>query len=155
MNKNGAEKIARLLRRVSAIPKMPRPVFDSILKLAPHVVVELLIINKKKQFLLTWREDEPFHGWHFPGGFLGYGESVKEACQRIAKRELGIRLSGIKHIETLNYIRGEDPRAHLVALACTAKLVGEPKSGKFFSSPPKERAPHVIPLLKALGRHLL
>jgi ADP-ribose pyrophosphatase YjhB (NUDIX family) len=154
MNKGKIQNIARGLKGVSAFPKMPLPVFKSILKLAPHVVVELLITNKRKQFLLTWRQDAPFHGWHFPGGFLGYGESVERACQRVAKRELGIRLSGIKQIETLNYIRGEDPRAHLVALVCVAKPIGAPKSGKFFSSAPKERAPHVLPLLKVLRKHV-
>lgn len=147
------KKIVEVLKHVAPAPHLPKELFKQIIKLMPGTVVELVISRDGKDYLLTYRKDEDFKGWHFPGGFLGYRETFEAACQRIAKRELGVSLKNIWALDVLNYINGEDPRAHLVAHVFRAEAVGAPKTGEYFTEPPKETLPHFNPIMEVIKRN--
>jgi ADP-ribose pyrophosphatase YjhB (NUDIX family) len=150
MNQNEIKNAVNIIDAVEGIPRLPEELFFSILKKVPMTVVELFITQTGKDYLLTWRDDKDFHGWHIPGGFLGYGESWDDACQRIAMRELGTKLKNIKFRTAISYAKGEDPRGHITSLLFTAKLVGKPQDGTFYTKNPKETLGHVNIIKKAL-----
>lgn len=56
----------------------------------PLINVDLLIINEKKELLLSWRDDEYCgRGWHIPGGIIRHGETLRNRLEATAIRELG------------------------------------------------------------------
>lgn len=147
------KKIVEVLKHVAPAPHLPKELFNQIIKLMPGTVLELVITRDGKDFLLTYRKDENFEGWHFPGGFLGYRETFEAAAQRIAMRELGVKLQNIEYLDVLNYIHGEDPRAHLVAHVFRATTMEKPKDGQYFSEAPEPYLPHLPAIIKVIQEH--
>lgn len=131
-----AAQLRRLAREGRAIPSLPFPILEAIRELAPAVVVELCILDRHGAVLLTWRDDEHWRGWHFPGGFLGPAESVAQGCARIAGRELGagFALAGVVGVESWP----AHPFASPVALLCRGTLDRPPSEGRFFAEPPDD-----------------
>ena len=84
-------KITKLLSKASNPTKgLPEDVFLLISQLTPMVNVELLINDKKKGTLLTWRDDDFYGpGWHLPGGIIRFKEEVLTRINKVAKSELG------------------------------------------------------------------
>jgi len=84
--------------------------------LVPRLAVNILVTNRKNEFLLTQRAIPPRVGvWHYPGSFLLKGEGLLVCLKRVAKNELGLditpskcRLLGV--FEDID----EDPRGHVV-----------------------------------------
>ncbi|MFA5888607.1 MAG: NUDIX domain-containing protein [Candidatus Paceibacterota bacterium] len=103
---------------------IPKPVWVLIQKLVPLPAIEL-ILQKGNQFLLTYRKDEYWDGWHIPGGFVMRKESLHEAANRIAKGELGI--GGVLNLKQIavkklrNHPYGGSP----VAIVLVGQQVGE------------------------------
>ena len=61
--------------------------------LIPIVNVDLLILNKKKEILLSWRDDPHCGtGWHIPGGCIRFKEKVSERIQKTARTEIGTQV---------------------------------------------------------------
>ncbi len=59
--------------------------------LIPLVNVDLLVMNGRGEFLLTWRDDPHCgRGWHIPGGCLRLGESLSQRIHRTAVSEFGL-----------------------------------------------------------------
>ena len=78
--------------------------FYDIFHKVPRLTVEILIINNKKQVLLTKRSIEPCKNyWHLPGGTVHYGESLKNAVARIAKQEINLSISDSVNVGYIEY----------------------------------------------------
>ena len=76
--------------------------FDSIYSKVPRLTVEVIIKNINDEVYLTKRAIEPCRDqWHLPGGTVRFGESMTDAVERIAKRELGIN---VERLENHGYI---------------------------------------------------
>lgn len=67
--------------------------FDAIYSKVPRLTVEVIVTNNKGEIYLTKRAIEPCKGqWHLPGGTVFFGESLLQAVQRVAQRELAIQV---------------------------------------------------------------
>ena len=68
---------------------LPEEIFRFMSRITPLINVDLLIKNKKKQTLLTWRDDGYFSaGWHIPGGIVRYKEAISDRIKAVAVTEL-------------------------------------------------------------------
>ena len=114
---------------------LPQPVFDALLEIVPFVACELIVANKEKGLLLTWRNDKWFRGWHFPGGLLRFRESFEERIQAVAWKELGVNISKFKLLYPKDCSQGA--RGHCVSLVFECETAMTPKKGKFFKKMPK------------------
>jgi len=78
--------------------------FDSIYAKVPRLTVEIIIKNTAGQVYLTQRAIEPCKGqWHLPGGTVRFGEPLRDAVTRIAKRELNIHVKTVAQIGYIDY----------------------------------------------------
>ena len=118
--------------------KFPIPVeiFNALNATIPISACEIVIFDKSKGLLLTWREDEFWKGWHFPGSIIRKGEKFEQTLKRVAKDELGRNLKSHQFIFPMNYHNG--PRGHSVSFVFLCELSGQPKDGKFFKTMPKD-----------------
>jgi len=83
-----------------------------------------LIVKNNNTVLLGKRNTYPFLGlWHIPGGLIYYNETIKDAINRISKREIGIEVKVVKQIPIHEYIN-EDPRGHFIGLIYIVKKIG-------------------------------
>ncbi len=141
--------------------KLTEKEFRSIYTKVPRVTVQLIIINEKR-VLLTKRSIPPFRGlWHFPGGSLLYREKIKEAISRIAKEELGIKVSPQKFLSYMEELN--DGFRHSISLVFECKIIGkqQPKTleqasaVQFFDKIPKNIVPEHKRFLKIHLQKLL
>ena len=141
--------------------KLTEREFKSIYTKVPRLCVELIIIQGGK-ILLTKRSIEPFNGlWHIPGKGVLYREIIKEAIDRVAKEELGIRVYQEKFLGYVEYLN--DGFRHSVSLAFKCKIKGnqQPKileqadEIKFFNKIPKDIIPSHRKFLKTHLKNLL
>ena len=109
------------------------------------VNVDLLIKNKKKQTLLTWRDDEYYGpGWHIPGGIIRFKETFSSRIHKVAESELGISVTHTKDPITIKelFAKNRDIRGHFISLLyeCWPESEpnidrkyngGEPKNGQW------------------------
>lgn len=80
----------------------------------PYLAVDTVIIGKNQKIVLIKRKNKPFKGeFALPGGFLEYGETVKEACKREVKEETGLETSLIEMIGVFSD-PNRDPRGHIL-----------------------------------------
>lgn len=114
---------------------LPKPIFDALLQMRPTVAVDIIAVNSKGELLLTWRDDQWWRGWHFPGGLLRFGETFLERLEKTSKRELGVGIKSAKFLTVKNY--GEHERGHDVSIVFLCQLKGKPKHGRFFAKKPK------------------
>lgn len=96
----------------------------------------MLIDSADRPFIgvgvLVWRDEYLLLGkrlnpdgensWQFPGGHLEYGESVSHCAQREVAEEVGIKISGIKHLGYTNDVFTTSGR-HYVTLFISAKYL--------------------------------
>ncbi len=69
----------------------------------PRLTVEI-ILPGDKGVLLTLRDIDPCKGmWHLPGGSVQYGEFLKDAVKRIAKRKLGVSVTDMEFLGYIEY----------------------------------------------------
>lgn len=105
--------------------------FHFVSELTPIVNVDLLVQkykNNERLTLLTWRKDEFYSGWHFPGGVVRYKEALTSRVSEVAKIELGTSVTLMEgpvevneHISTSRNIRG-----HFISLLFRCTLNSEP-----------------------------
>jgi len=137
----------------NATEGLPEDIFRLISQLTPLVNVELLIKDKVKGTLLTWRHDE-FYGpdWHLPGGIIRFKELASTRIEKVAMSELGVEVLFDNHPIEVNEIMNpsRDIRGHFVSLLYNCELISsldvrnkfhenEPKNGcwKWFKECPK------------------
>lgn len=146
------ETLATLLREVArsgqGVPNLPAPVFAALKDVVAQPTAELLL-EREGRVLLTPREDEHWRAWHLPGGFVGCGEGLDDACRRLALRELGIdvRLEGIVG----HGCWPDHPYASPLLLLCRCAFDAAPAAGEFFAEPPEALIPRHRELLRAYG----
>ena len=88
------------------VEKLPFKEFKYIYSKVPRLCVDL-IIKTKDGVLLTKRDIPPQKGWwHFPGGTVLMGETLKDTVQRVASEELNTKVEIKKHLGFLEYTNG-------------------------------------------------
>jgi len=77
--------------------------FNYIYSKVPRLNVEI-IVKTDKGVVLTKRNIEPWKGfWHLPGGAVLMGETLEKAVERVALREIGVRVKVDKTIGSIVY----------------------------------------------------
>ncbi|TSC59488.1 MAG: NUDIX hydrolase [Candidatus Peregrinibacteria bacterium Greene0416_62] len=142
-----SEEIAQLVALLRKLPEsnllppnMPLDVWKAIHGIVPIPAVEVIVTTTGKNFLLTYRKDADWDGWHIPGGYMHYRESIPDACRRIAKQELGIDITFEKCIDA--YMWPDHPYSSALSLVCICKTAGIPNTGEFFTEIPEKMIPH-------------
>ncbi len=75
--------------------------YKSIYSKVPRATVSL-VIKDNDGILLTLRTLPSWNNqWHLPGGTILYKEKIKDAVERIAKEEIGVK---VKFLKLLGYI---------------------------------------------------
>lgn len=98
--------------------------FVQSFKDVPRLAINLLIKNPEGKILLTKRAIPPQKGyWHYPGSFLRKNEKIKDCINRIAQKELGIKIVNSKTkllgvFENTN----KDPRGHVIDIVYEYKI---------------------------------
>jgi O-acetyl-ADP-ribose deacetylase (regulator of RNase III)/ADP-ribose pyrophosphatase YjhB (NUDIX family) len=85
------------------------------------------IIEIDDGVVVIQRSNPPF-GWALPGGFVDYGESLKDAVIREAKEETGLDLTEIRQFHTYSQ-PDRDPRFHTIGTVFIATAKGKPAAG--------------------------
>ncbi len=89
---------------------MPKPI-------TPLVAVDAVIKYSENSIVLIRRKNPPFRGEiALPGGFVGVGETVEDACIREAYEETNIRVT-IKKLIGVFSAPNRDPRGHNISIA--------------------------------------
>lgn len=85
-------KAVEFLRRaeIDADAGMPQELFLLVSSLVPLPNVDLLVVNKQNQLLLSRRND-PYYpkSWHIPGGCMHFHDDFAQRIQETAIKELG------------------------------------------------------------------
>lgn len=99
-----------LNKNIDASKGLSEKLFFLVSSLTPIPNVDLLIINDKKEILLSWRDDEFYgQGWHIPGGCIRYGETMEQRIQHTSINELGCNVTfDTEPIAIRDIIRGEN-----------------------------------------------
>jgi ADP-ribose pyrophosphatase YjhB (NUDIX family) len=83
---------------------LPQEEFDAVYSKVPRLTVEIIIKDDAGAIYLTRRAIEPCKGqWHLPGGTVRFGERMLAAVQRIAERELGVKVKKAKNVGYIEY----------------------------------------------------
>lgn len=70
-----------------------KKLYKKIQEVIPICCVDILILNKKNEFLLLKRNNEPARGlWWIPGGRILKGELIEKAAIRKAEEETGLKV---------------------------------------------------------------
>jgi ADP-ribose pyrophosphatase YjhB (NUDIX family) len=132
--------LAQLLQKLAAeglgVPRAPKAVFLALKGVVAQPTVELLVTQDGRDVLLTRRDDDDWSGWHMPGGFVGAGEDLAAACDRIARRELGTPARLLRLIG--HYTWTDHPYASALSLLCVCELSGAPNDGQYFDPLPAD-----------------
>lgn len=99
--------------------------FRDIYSKVPRLCVDL-IIKTAGGVALSLRGIEPYKGqWHFPGGTVFYKEKITDTIKRVAREEVGIKVSIDKLLGYIEYPREEKDRGFgytvTMAFLCTTK----------------------------------
>jgi colanic acid biosynthesis protein WcaH len=71
--------------------RVPRAAFRTLVRWAPIVSIDLIILNRAGEVLLGYRTNRPARNtWFVPGGRVFKGERIASALARIARQETGI-----------------------------------------------------------------
>lgn len=129
--------------------------------LVPLICVDLFVVNKQGNVLLSWRMDEHCGtGWYVPGGCIRLGETFAERIKKTALAELGTEVTyDPQPIRVYEYfapvyrenLSDQRERSHIVTLTFScqvpenykipAQYVNKKASGslRWFSEMPEER----------------
>ncbi len=119
--------------------------FDTIYSKVPRLTVEVIVKNSDGEVYLTKRAIEPCKGqWHLPGGTVYFGETLVDAVNRVATKELNIvvqQVSNKGYIEyPSHYLNGLDSPVGIVfeVIKYTGelKIDNEAEDGGWFSKIP-------------------
>ena len=105
------------------IKSLPQEEFDDIYSRVPKLSVDI-IVKTEKGILLTKRSFGPWKGqWHIPGGSILYGESIKKAIKRFAKKELNLKVKTIKKLGDIEWLDNFKKRGHSLSLVFLVKRI--------------------------------
>lgn len=133
---------------------IPIDVWLALHKLVPLPAVEVLITrNNGTEFLLTYRSDEYWEGWHIPGGFIKLKDkSIERTFNRIARDEVGI--SGVHSLNLVTVVMWEEHAyggspVSILYSCLPNEDVKESETMRFFSSIPINIISHHSEFLEA------
>lgn len=139
--------VLRMIREL-----IPDDLYAVIYNRVPRACVDLLVTDEDDKILLTRRDIEPYRNlWHFPGGGIKFKESMAEAANRIAKKEIGVEVEVLKIIGTCEILDDDLPSAerHSISLVLEVRIVSgevragaETKEAMFFAEIPNEMHPY-------------
>jgi colanic acid biosynthesis protein WcaH len=123
---------------IHPLPKrVPKAAFRSLVRWAPIVSIDLIILNRVNEVLLGYRANRPAKNkWFVPGGRIFKGERIPDAMVRIAHSETGIKIrpaaaefAGVHEHFYRNSVFSGSRRlpTHYVVLAFTFRLKKDPK----------------------------
>ncbi len=135
-------RINRAIGRLESFIKdpsegLPEDVFLFVSRISPMTNVDLLVKNKRKQTLLTWRDDGYFPpGWHVPGGIIRHNETMAERIQAVAAAELGAEVEFKKEPVAINEIilPSLKNRGHFISILYECRLACGPDNNYKFTS---------------------
>jgi 8-oxo-dGTP diphosphatase len=91
----------------------------------PSVAVDLIlmsVVDGMPSVLLVRRDQAPFQGdWALPGGFVGIGESVDEAANRVLADKAHMSDAYVEQLYTFGAVK-RDPRMRIISVAYFALL---------------------------------
>jgi hypothetical protein len=128
MTDEEVQQLALLLRKLAAeglgTPRTPKEVFIAFSS------------GDDDDVLLTPRHDRDWSGHHLPGGFVGVGETLQAACERVARAELGVGATFERLVGHFTWT--DHPYASPLSLLCRCRLAGAPSAGRFFTTLPDD-----------------
>jgi len=142
------EQLVTLLKKIDNPHNgLPQPIFDALCGVVPFAGCELIVMNKKGELLLTWREDKWWKGWHFPGGLMRHRETVDERIKKMALHEIGLRVKKYQFLFPINYHTGLRNHVTSLIFLTHSECV---EQGTFFKTMPKD----IIPDHRIIWRHV-
>ncbi len=163
MNSARATMLAKLLKEMRRDngDYCPEEIWLELHKTFALPYVELVIPRKTQgrwEVFLTRRlATDPYWPsmWHLPGGLWRTRQTEIQACQSVARRELGI---GVKHIEeVMTHKWTTHPYGHPISHVCLChpkgRLMKAPDRG-YFAQLPKPFIPEQVRFVKQSLRYL-
>lgn len=148
LTKKETEQLVFLLGKIENPHNgLPQAVFDALCSVIPFIACEVIVMNKKGELLLTWREDQWWQGWHFPGGLLRYRETVDHRIKKIAFDELGASITSCKFLFPMNYTKSSRSGGISLVFLCKSS---KPIQGTFFKTMPND----IIPEHRVLWKNI-
>lgn len=101
--------------------------------LMPVINVDLLVMDRQGNILLSWRDDVHCgRGWHVPGGCIRFRETMRERIEKTALRELGCKVRfdpDVLHVFEIfcdepREIKNAQERAHFITLVIACWMDG-------------------------------
>ena len=136
LSKREEKHLVKLVNKIGNVSQgLPQLIFEALCKVVIFPSCEVVVANEKKEVLMTFRSDEFWHGWHFPGRLIRYGQTFKQCLTQVVKTELGCQLKLFKFLFPLDYAKGL--RGPGIGLVFLCQVQGRPKNGKFFKVMPK------------------
>ena len=106
--------------------------FHAISRLTPMVNVDLLVqktFQGKRHTLLSWREDDFYIGWHFPGGIVRFKEKLLDRIIKVSEDELSSEVIRSEGPLAINEITNpeRDVRGHFISFLYSVELSRYPQ----------------------------
>lgn len=112
--------------------------YKAIYSKVPRLCIEL-VIKSKDGILLSLRRVKTWHGmWHLPGSTLYYNETISKCINRVAKDELGIKVSVKKLLGFIEYL-DDEKRNQKFGTSVGLLFLCEIESGKIRGSDQAEK----------------
>jgi len=121
-------ELARLMKIVNTQDNgfIPDEAYEDYYGIRPLAVVEVCLYDDKGRFVLKYRKDEHFVGWHFPGGSFRHTPEPFEATIRrhVCLDEVARDIEDPRVIAVHPYQAGEHPFGVPVIMLVACKPVG-------------------------------
>lgn len=163
MDPKRAKMLAELLKemRHEDGDYYPKEVWPELHKNVSLPYVELIIPRRGRRgweiFLTRRPSADPYWPamWHLPGGVWRTRESQAEACQSVARRELGISVKYVAEVMTYKWTTHPygSPISHVCICRPKNKLTNAPDRG-YFSQPPRPFIKEQISFLRESVKYL-
>ena len=89
----------------------------------PIVGVAVIPITSQGQVIMIQRRDN--RRWAFPGGFVDWGEDIKQAATREIYEETGLSITQFDRLVGIYSSPKRDPRVHSICVTIAAHVEGE------------------------------
>lgn len=122
--------------------------YDPTMFERPSVAVDLIltsVVDGAPAVLLTRRDQHPFLGaWALPGGFVGIGESLDAATQRILAEKARMADAYVEQLYTFGAV-DRDPRTRIISVAYFALLPADRFAAALKAAPELALAELTVP----------